>query len=152
MSIRSLIVPPGIPYFGNRARRVYEGLHVLKGKVWLGYNTKDPTPISRVEISLDGGRTVLGLAKLHPKVGQPYAWIDWTFFWEAKEGKYLLSSRAFDSKGKGQPLMSENFWNFLGMANNSVQLIEVIVTKPDPIIQANWNPDGVVVPPRLAKL
>jgi len=150
MAIRSLMVPPGIPYFNNRSRRVYEGLVLLHGKVWIGYNTKDPICIAKVEISLDGGRTSIGEATLQKYSNEPYAWVNWVFPWQAMEGKYQLCSLAYDSKGQRQPLLSDTFWNFLGMGNNSVQLIEVFVTKSNPDNQNSWSPSSVI--PLVAKL
>ncbi len=98
------------------------GRHVLRGRAWSGW-----APISRVAVSTDGGSTwadaTLGVAT------SPYAWVPFTFEWEAWEpGEFELSCRATGALGKTQPF--EQPWNYHGFANNTVQRILVEVRPP----------------------
>ena len=115
---RSLMVPPGVPDFMTRERRVEPGAVTLIGRAWSGQ-----APIERVEVSTDGGST-FDAAVLEPALG-PHAWRGWQFEWQAMEGEYVLSSRASDSAGNTQPL--DPPWNLKGYANNAVERITVQV-------------------------
>ncbi len=115
---RSLMVPPGVPDFMTRERRVEPGPVALTGRAWSGHG-----PIERVEVSTDGGAT-FAAAALHEPLG-PAAWRRWTFDWEAAEGEHVLCSRAADAAGNVQPL--EPAWNLKGYANNAVERIPVRV-------------------------
>jgi sulfane dehydrogenase subunit SoxC len=115
---RSLLVPPGIPEFLSRARRLGAGRHRLEGRAWSGHGE-----ITRVEVSTDGGASwdeaTLGAAP------SAYAWHGWTYDWEASPGEYVLSPRATDSAGNVQPV--EPLWNYDGFCNNAVQRVPVVV-------------------------
>jgi DMSO/TMAO reductase YedYZ molybdopterin-dependent catalytic subunit len=119
---RSLLVPPGFPDFLTRRRFVDVGRHVLRGRAWSGWGA-----IERVEVSSDGGRTWTDA-----EVGEsasPYAWVPWTFAWDAAEpGTFELSCRATDAAGNTQPL--EQPWNLHGFSNNMVQRVPVEVRTP----------------------
>ena len=115
---RSLMVPPGVPDFMTRERRVEPGPVTLTGRAWSGHG-----PIERVEVSTDGGAT-FATAALHEPLG-PAAWRRWTFDWEAAEGEHVLCSRAADAAGNVQPL--EPAWNLKGYANNAVEQVHVRV-------------------------
>jgi DMSO/TMAO reductase YedYZ molybdopterin-dependent catalytic subunit len=115
---RALMIPPGFPDYMTRTRFVAAGLHVLEGRAWSGWG-----PVERVEVSLDGGGTWAGA-----ELGQPvseFAWVGWTYEWEATAGEYELSCRATDSAGHTQPVAAE--WNYDGFCNNSVQRVRVVV-------------------------
>jgi DMSO/TMAO reductase YedYZ molybdopterin-dependent catalytic subunit len=116
---RSLLVPPGIPEFLSRTRRLAPGRHGLEGRAWSGHGR-----ITRVEVSVDGGETwddaVVGPAP------SPFAWHGWTYEWDARPGEHALCSRATDASGNVQPL--EPLWNFDGFCNNAVQRVSVLVT------------------------
>src|SRR5690349_13779529 len=116
---RSLLVPPGIPDFGTRARYVEPGPCLLQGRAWSGRGA-----IERVEVSTDGGRTWAD-AELEPPPS-PYAWCGWTFTWDAEPGEHELQCRATDSAGNTQPAAAE--WNLEGYCNNAVQRVPVTVT------------------------
>jgi hypothetical protein len=45
--------------------------------------------------------------------------------WDATPGRHVVSCRATDEEGGAQPL--EQPWNFQGMGNNMVQVVEVTV-------------------------
>jgi sulfane dehydrogenase subunit SoxC len=118
MRPRSLMVPPGVPDFLTRDRRLSPGPATLRGRAWSGFG-----PIERVEVSTDGGATFED-AQLEPHVGEA-AWRGWAFGWDAREGEYELRSRATDAAGNTQPL--EPPWNLKGFANNAAERVRVSV-------------------------
>ena len=118
---RSLLVPPGIPDFVSRSRRLEAGPCLLEGRAWSGQGA-----VERVEVSLDGGRT-WGDAVLGEPVSD-FAWRGWTFEWDAEPGEYELSCRASDAAGNTQP--DRPVWNFDGFCNNAVQRVPVVVNRP----------------------
>jgi sulfane dehydrogenase subunit SoxC len=115
---RSLTVPPGVPDFMTRERRLEPGPVTLKGRAWSGYG-----PIERVEVSTDGGAS-FAPADLEPPLGDA-AWHGWTFDWTAEPGEHMICSRATDAAGNTQPL--DPRWNLKGYANNAVERIKVTV-------------------------
>jgi DMSO/TMAO reductase YedYZ molybdopterin-dependent catalytic subunit len=115
---RSLLVPPGIPDFPERRRFLDPGPCLLEGRAWSGW-----APITRVEVSVDGGETWQ-----EAELGEPtgdYGWRRWTYDWEATPGEHELCSRATDGAGNTQPLEPE--WNTGGYVNNAVQRVLVTV-------------------------
>jgi sulfane dehydrogenase subunit SoxC len=116
---RSLLVPPGIPDFITRARRLAAGPCTVEGRAWSGYGE-----IAGVEVSADGGAS-WAPAELGGPV-PPGTWRHWTFAWEAEPGEHELCSRARDSAGHEQPVAAP--WNVGGYANTSVQRVAVTVT------------------------
>jgi len=116
---RSLLIPPGIPDFPGRARFLPQGPCLLEGRAWSGWG-----PITRVEVSVDGG-SAWGEAALEEAVGE-FGWVRWTFDWEdVRPGEYELCSRASDAAGNSQPVEPE--WNYGGYINNAVQRVPVTV-------------------------
>jgi sulfane dehydrogenase subunit SoxC len=115
---RSLTVPPGIPDFLTRERRLEPGPVTLQGRAWSGYG-----PIERVEVSTDGGQSFAD-ARLEEPLGEA-AWVGWSFEWDAPPGEHVISSRATDAAGKTQPF--EPPWNLKGYANNAVERIPVVI-------------------------
>ena len=118
ISVRALMVPPGIPDFATRARLVEAGAVALSGRAWAGRYD-----VIRVEVSTDDGATWED-ARLDPPVG-PHAWRAWRYDWAATPGRYALGVRATDSAGNSQPL--DPPWNAHGMGNNTAQRVEVLV-------------------------
>jgi DMSO/TMAO reductase YedYZ molybdopterin-dependent catalytic subunit len=119
MRVRSLMIPPGIPDFLTRTRLVQRGPVVLLGKAWSGQS-----PITRVEVSTDGGATWAD-AELEPQ-SSPNVWQTWRFEWDAAEpGMHELCCRATDAAGHCQP--TEPVWTARGMGNNAVQRVPVMV-------------------------
>jgi sulfane dehydrogenase subunit SoxC len=116
---RSLTVPPGVPDFATRERRLEPGPVTLTGRAWSGYG-----PIERVEVSTDGGAS-FAPALLDEPLGEA-AWRGWRFEWDAPEGDHVLCSRAIDAAGNTQP--PEPRWNLKGYANNAVERIAVVVS------------------------
>jgi sulfane dehydrogenase subunit SoxC len=117
---RSLLAPPGWPDFMTRERYVRAGPVSLSGRAWSGR-----APVTRVEVSTDGGDTwaEADLAPADP--AHPFAWRAWTFLWDARPGTCELLTRATDEAGGTQPVEAE--WNRQGMANNLVQRVPVTV-------------------------
>ena len=118
---RSLMIPPGIPVFETRERLAPPGRHVLSGRAWSGWG-----PITRVEVSVDGGAS-WDEAELGSPTGA-HAWLAWSFPWDASEGRHELLSKATDAAGNVQPL--EPTWNVKGVANNAVHRV-VVSIRPD---------------------
>ena len=118
MRVRSLMVPPGFPDFLTRTRVVNAGQIRLTGRAWAGRSD-----IVRVELSTDGGYSWSD-ANLGERPS-PFAWREWWFEWEAIPGEHDLCVRATDAEGNTQPLSQP--LNFLGMGNNAVQRISVMV-------------------------
>lgn len=118
MAVRSLMVPPGIPDFLSRRRLVRAGPCELEGRAWSGTG-----PVTRVEVSTDGG-TTWHEAELGTPMGR-YAWTGWRWTWEAELGEHELCCRATDADGQSQPL--EHRWNLGGYAVNTVHRVPVTV-------------------------
>jgi DMSO/TMAO reductase YedYZ molybdopterin-dependent catalytic subunit len=117
---RALLVPPGWPDFMTRERFLPAGPAVLTGRAWSGR-----APVTRVEVSADGGRTWGEATLAAPDPAHPYAWRAWTHEWTAEPGRSELVVRATDATGEVQPV--EQRWNVQGMANNMVQRVAVTV-------------------------
>jgi sulfane dehydrogenase subunit SoxC len=120
MTVRALMVPPGIPDFATRRRFANLTAQTLEGRAWSGSGA-----IEAVEVSTDGGATWQPAELGSPAA--PHAWRRWTFQWRPRAaGDYELCCRAADSAGNCQPIAAP--WNLDGYANNAVQRIPVTVT------------------------
>jgi len=115
---RALLVPPGFPDFMSRTRVLHAGRTTVEGRAWSGW-----APVRAVEVSADGGGT-WDSARLEPAPDR-WGWARWTWTWEATVGGYVLSARAWDRSGRGQPV--DQPWNRGGFANNLVQRVPVTV-------------------------
>jgi sulfane dehydrogenase subunit SoxC len=115
---RALLMPPGFPDFMSRKRVVRSGAVTIEGRAWSGW-----APISRVEVSIDGGDT-WELADLDMPQS-PHGWARWTWTWDAETGSFVLSCRATDASGRTQPLGQR--WSRGGFANNTIQRVPVTV-------------------------
>ncbi|WP_432155219.1 sulfite oxidase [Streptomyces sp. bgisy153] len=115
---RALLVPPGFPDFMSRTRIVRPGPVPLEGRAWSGH-----APVTRVEVSSDGGDTWREAA-LAPDEGHPWAWRRWHLTWPATPGDHVLCARATDAEGRTQPPSPP--WNRGGFANNAVQRVAVL--------------------------
>src|SRR4051794_9683509 len=117
---RSLMVPPGVPDFATRERRIEPGPCTVRGRAWSGYGA-----IARVEVSADGGASWSD-ARLGPQPSR-WAWRSWEWEWDVRAaGPHELCCRATDAAGNVQPL--EPRWNLGGYANNEVQRVPVVVS------------------------
>jgi sulfane dehydrogenase subunit SoxC len=117
---RALLAPPGWPDFMTRERFVRAGSVELTGRAWSGR-----APVTRVEVSTDGGRSWADADVAAADPAHPYAWRAWTYPWTATPGRCELLVRATDETGEAQPV--EQDWNRQGMANNLVQRVPVNV-------------------------
>jgi DMSO/TMAO reductase YedYZ molybdopterin-dependent catalytic subunit len=116
---RALMVPPGYPDFMTRTRFLAPGSHELTGRAWSGQ-----APVTRVEVSVDGGQTWVD-AELGSPLGE-WAWVAWRTQWTVTEpGTYEVLARATDATGAVQPVAQP--WNVQGMANNMTQRVTVVV-------------------------
>jgi len=124
---RSLMVPPGIPDFLPRTRRLPLGACTLEGRAWSGRGS-----IARVEVSADGGNSWAD-AQLGGDGGE-FAWQSWRHVWHADQaGAFELCCRATDAAGNVQPLSAP--WNAHGVCNNQVQRVNVVVGDQLPVQQ-----------------
>jgi DMSO/TMAO reductase YedYZ molybdopterin-dependent catalytic subunit len=114
--VRALMIPPGVPDFPDRARRLDAGPVTLRGRAWCGTSS-----IDRVEVGIDGDWQPTELGR---PVGA-WAWRSWSYDWAATVGSHQLACRATDADGNVQP--PEVKWNLQGMANNLIQTIDVTV-------------------------
>ncbi|HXE90852.1 MAG TPA: sulfite oxidase [Terriglobales bacterium] len=91
----------------------------IHGAAWAGEHD-----VTRVEVSIDGGRTWQP-AQLGRQQAR-YAWRLWEFAWQPKSrGEYALRSRATDSAGRTQPLAPT--WNPGGYLWNVADEVKVRV-------------------------
>ncbi|TQN41800.1 molybdenum-dependent oxidoreductase-like protein [Blastococcus colisei] len=116
---RALLAPPGWPDFMTRERFVRAGAVPLSGRAWSGR-----APVTRVEVSTDGGRSWDDAVLAPADADHPFAWRAWTYAWTATPGPHEVLVRATDEQGT-QPVEQE--WNRQGMANNLVQRVPVTV-------------------------
>jgi DMSO/TMAO reductase YedYZ molybdopterin-dependent catalytic subunit len=116
MRPRALLLPPGFPDFLTRRRIVGRGQCRIDGRAWAG-----AVAIAEVKFGADG---IWQNTVLEAPPG-PFAWCGWTCLWEATPGEHTLSCRAIDAEGNVQPLKAP--WNWQGMGNNLVQIIETTV-------------------------
>jgi sulfane dehydrogenase subunit SoxC len=115
----ALMAPPGIPDYLSRRRHVRPGPVTVEGRAWSGL------AVERVEFSADGGLT-WDDADLGEPLG-PYAWVRWSYEWDAPPGEHELCVRATDAAGGTQPLSAEEAWNYGGYGVNVVQRVRVTV-------------------------
>jgi DMSO/TMAO reductase YedYZ molybdopterin-dependent catalytic subunit len=93
----------------------------IRGFAWAGENA-----IERVEVSTDGGSRWRD-AQLSPKK-LPFAWRLWSLEWTpADPGYYTLMSRATDTAGRVQPIVSP--WNPSGYLWNAIDRVSITVEK-----------------------
>lgn len=117
LRVKSLMVPPGVPDWGTRWRIIEPGRNTLVGRAWSG----NGVPIRKVEVGIDGKwfDAVLG------KQVEKYAWLKWSFDWDAVAGWHILNCRATDAEGNVQPLYAVK--DIAGFGNNAVQRVDVFV-------------------------
>ena len=90
---------------------------VKAGTVYVnGVAFSSGSPIRRVEVSSDGGKTWLEAAFVGPDLGR-FAWRQFALPLQMAPGNYLLTSRAIDAAGNTQP--QDRLENAHGYNNNS---------------------------------
>jgi DMSO/TMAO reductase YedYZ molybdopterin-dependent catalytic subunit len=97
------------------------GPFTVRGFAWAGEEA-----IERVDVSTDGGSRWQPAELTGPKL--PFAWRLWQFAWKpAEPGYYTILSRATDSAGRVQPIVSP--WNPSGYLWNAIDRIGVILER-----------------------
>lgn len=115
---RALVVPPGDPDFMSRTRILRPGPVTLEGRAWSGW-----APVTRVEVSTDGGST-WAEARLDAPAGR-HAWRRFSLEWEAAPGTHTVLARAHDESGRVQAHAPQ--WNRGGFANTGGLPVDVVV-------------------------
>ena len=120
LNVKSVIAAPG-PW-------AKPGIVTVQGVAW-----SNASPVRKVEISADGGRT-WNAARL-PGSPTKYGFRRFAWQWRAVEGKHTLISRATNDAGEMQPVEPE--WNPSGYLYNAAQPRAVVVgTTAPPMIPA----------------
>jgi DMSO/TMAO reductase YedYZ molybdopterin-dependent catalytic subunit len=81
----------------NPLKETEKGPVQIYGVAFAGVN-----PVTRVDVSTDGGKTWKQAKFVGPDLGK-YAWRTFVLSADLKPGSYTIASRATDSKGKTQP-------------------------------------------------
>jgi DMSO/TMAO reductase YedYZ molybdopterin-dependent catalytic subunit len=98
------------------------GSLTIRGFAWAGEQA-----IERVEVSTDGGSRWRDAQLSTPKL--PFAWRLWHIDWRPSEpGYYTILSRATDTAGRVQPIVSP--WNPSGYLWNAIDRVGITVEKP----------------------
>ncbi|MCC6862151.1 MAG: sulfite oxidase [Bryobacterales bacterium] len=118
LRVKSVIASPQ-----DGARLAVGKPHAVSGAAWSG-----ESPVDRVEVSADGGRSWFGAeldrsAGTHRAPGR-YGWRLWSTHWTPPApGPHLLMARAMSVSGAAQPL--EPAWNPSGYLGNTVHRVRV---------------------------
>jgi len=105
LNVKSFVTSPA----GDRSVRA--GTVYVTGVAFSG-----GSPIRRVEVSSDGGKTWLEAAFVGPDLGR-FAWRQFAIPLSMTPGNYVLASRAFDASGQTQP--ERGLDNLHGYSHNS---------------------------------
>ncbi len=113
MPVKSLITQP------RRGKVFFPGENVIQGFAWSG-----EAKISRVDFSMDGGKTWTETRL--DETPSDYAWCPWSFQWKVSApGHYMLTARATDESGSTQPLIG--VWHYRGYAINTIHMVPIEV-------------------------
>lgn len=114
MRVRALITAP------RDGAVLPQGPVTVAGHAWSG-----EAPISRVDVSLDGGMTWVP-ARLRPASAAGCGWSDWSITAAATApGPVRALARATDRRGNTQPWAAP--WNAFGYGNNAISSVEFTV-------------------------
>jgi DMSO/TMAO reductase YedYZ molybdopterin-dependent catalytic subunit len=115
MPVKSCITAP------EDQQKIAAGPLTVRGFAWAGENA-----IERVEVSTDGGSRWRD-AQLSPQK-LPFAWRIWSLEWRPSDpGYYTVMSRATDTAGRVQPIVSP--WNPSGYLWNAIDRVGIMVEK-----------------------
>jgi len=88
--------------------------------------TGEGTPVGRVELSIDGGKTWTTTNIVER--ADPYAWCFWEATLALSPGDRQMIVRGWDASGQTQPEDVRQLWNFKGYMNNAWHRVKVHVT------------------------
>ena len=89
-----------------------------------GWAISTTSPIARVEISADGGRTwKRAVLDSHPDA--PWSWTPWTAGVELAKGTHVVTVRAFDQAGDEQPPSAAPIYNYPGYLSRAWHQVKV---------------------------
>ena len=91
-----------------------------------GWATVSGRDITRVDVSMDGGRN-WHQAMLRHDIDAPWSWTFWEVMLDLTKGEHELVVRAWDSAGQTQPALPDDTWNFKGYLNAAWHRIRVQV-------------------------
>lgn len=83
-----------------------------------GYAMAYDRGVSRVEVSIDGGKT-WDQATVVQGADERWGWTLWELWAELPPGWHEIFARAVDTAGQGQPEHARQVWNFAGYAATS---------------------------------
>lgn len=83
------------------------------------------SPVTRVEVSGDGGQTWGEATLLGPS--QPWTWQLWRATVILRPGEQTIMARATDAAGRTQPADARETWNYKGYMNNAWHRVTVMV-------------------------
>ena len=90
MGVRCIIIDPL-----DEDSPLERGSHKIRGLAWSGEGG-----ITRVEVSLDGGKTWRDAHIEEPH--ERWLWVRWSYLWEVGQpGSYRIMARATDETGRG---------------------------------------------------
>lgn len=114
IAVRSLIASP------DDGEEIPAGPMEVRGSAWSG-----ASPVSTVEVSVDGGQTwrTADLGEQSPS--NPWAAVPWKITVEVGPESHEVMARARDLTGAVQPMQPR--WNALGYANNLVHQVQIAV-------------------------
>ncbi len=92
-----------------------------------GYAIATARAITRVDVSINGGRTWTQ-AELEHDDAAPWSWTFWSAVVDLAKGEHELVVRAWDSAGQTQPALPEDTWNFKGYLSASWHRVVVLAS------------------------
>lgn len=113
MGVRCLITDPL-----DEDSPLKRGTHKIVGRAWSGMGA-----ITRVEVSVDGGKTWHDAHREHPR--EKWLWVRWSWLWNADQpGPHQIMARATDETGRIQPQIPWNYQrkNFDGIVPTTVTI------------------------------
>ncbi len=92
-----------------------------------GYAISTKSPVTRVEVSPDGGNTWTH-ARLEPQQNAAWSWVFWSAQIDLTPGPSQLVVRAFDRSGATQPPHTADIWNYAGYLSRAWHRVNVGVS------------------------
>ncbi len=114
MGVRCIIIDPL-----DEDSPLERGAHKVRGLAWSGEGM-----ITRVEVSVDGGRSWQDAHLEEPR--DRWLWVRWSWLWEVDTpGRYQVMARATDEQGRVQPQIPWNYQrkHFDGIVPTDVTIV-----------------------------